>query len=114
MGSTGLGAKAMDGLSWGLVGAVGWVVPALGWLTPPAKLLAGRRFVPGEVSCGTSSAGVGQQLFKGMHGFASPTQHLLGAKRLAVPWPCCPLLAGFGDPFWRVMPGGLVTSAVLG
>ena len=73
MGSTGLGMKAMDGLSWGLVGAVGQVVPAPGWPSPPAEMLAGRRFVPEEVPWGTSGAGVGQQLFKGMHGFGSPT-----------------------------------------
>lgn len=102
-----------------------WMVSAEVWLellarwsllqaghTPPAKILAGRRFVLGDLLWGTSSNGVGQQLFKGMHVFASPTQHLLGAKRLAVSWPCCPLLDGCGDPVWRVMPG--VTSAVLG
>lgn len=86
MGSAGLGTKAMDDLSWDLVRAVGRVVPAPSWPSPTAEMLAGKRFVPGEVPWGTSSAGVGQQLFKGMHRFASSTQHLLGAKRLAAPW----------------------------
>lgn len=114
MGSTGLGTKVMDGLSWGLVGAVGWVVRALGWPSSPDEMLVGRMFVLGEVPWGTSSAGVGQQLFKGIHRFANPTQHLLGAKRLAVPWPRGPFWTGFVGLFWRVMPWGLVTSAVLG
>lgn len=80
--------------------------------TPPTKILAGRRFVLGELLWGTSSTGVGQQLFEGMHGFASPTQHLLEGKRLAASWPCCLLLDGCGDAVWRVTPR--VTSAVLG
>lgn len=95
MGSAGLGTKAMDDLSWDLVRAVGRVVPAPSWPSPTAEMLAGRRFVPGEVPWGTSSAGVGQQLFKGMHRFASPTQHLLEAKRLAAPWSPPLSLAGW-------------------
>lgn len=47
MGSIGL-AKAMDGLSWGLVGAVGWVVPAPSWPSPPAEMLAGEGLALGR------------------------------------------------------------------
>lgn len=102
----------MNGLSWGLVGAVGQVVLAPGWSYPSGQDFSRRRFVLGELLWGTSSTGVGQQLFEGMHGFASPTQHLLEGKRLAASWPCCLMLDGCGDPVWRVTPR--VTSAVLG
>lgn len=84
---------------------------APGWPQPPAEMLAGRRLVPGEVLWGISSSGWAGSFLKACECLQALVNICLGPKDMLRRGH---LLSERGNPFWRVTPGDLVTSAVLG